>query len=62
MPRKLTTTDPNATASIRVEVPGWLKNKVVEVLEDQGKSLSDWVKDQMRALVDTHAKKPGKKH
>jgi len=62
MPRKLTTSDPNETASIRVEVPGWLKNSVVEVLEAQGKSLSDWVKDQMRALVDAHTKRSNRKH
>jgi len=63
MPRKLiTASDPDASVSIRVEVPGWLKNQAVEVLQHRGKSLSDWVRDEMRGLVEQEEKrKPLKK-
>jgi len=61
MPRKLTKSDPDETASIRVEVPGWMKNGVIDILDGQGKGLSDWIKDQMRALLDEHQPSRGKK-
>jgi hypothetical protein len=52
MPRNLETdADPDALTSIRIEVPGWMKNRVAVVLKARGKSLTDWVKDQMRDLI-----------
>lgn len=52
MPRELRTdADPEELVSIRAQIPGWLKNQVSEVLRARGKSLTDWLKDQMRALL-----------
>lgn len=52
MPRELKTDfDPDALVPVRALVPGWLKNEVSQRLQAQGKTLTDWIKDEMRQLV-----------
>jgi hypothetical protein len=52
MPRTLTTdSPPDEPASIRIQVPGWMKNRASIILLAQGKTLTDWIKDQMRELI-----------
>jgi hypothetical protein len=60
MPRGLKTDfDPDALVPVRALVPGWLKNEVSQQLQAQGKTLTDWIRDQMRALVSEAETRPG---
>jgi len=52
MPRELKTDfDPDDLVPVRALVPGWLKNQVSQHLQAEGKTLTDWIRDQMRVLV-----------
>jgi hypothetical protein len=61
MPRELKIDNaPEELVAIRAQVPGWLKNRVSEVLRSRGKTLTDWLKDQMRALIAEEKENPGR--
>lgn len=52
MPRELKTdADPDALVPVTALVPGWMKNGVSEHLKAQGKTLTDWLRDEMRKLL-----------
>lgn len=52
MPRELKTDfDPEALVPVRALVPGWLKNEVAQRLQAQGKTLTDWIRDEMRGFL-----------
>jgi hypothetical protein len=63
MPRELKTdADPDALVPVKALVPGWLKNRVSEHLQAQGKTLTDWLRDEMRALVAEADAAPKRRH
>ncbi len=53
MPQRLNTeVDHDAPTPLRFVVPGWMKIGAAAAVARDGKSLSEWLKDEMRQLIE----------
>jgi hypothetical protein len=54
MPRPLQTStdDLDESVSYQLLVPRWMKNGAIVLAKEQGKTLTDWTRDLLRAALD----------